>query len=813
MNTAIDAPKMAGGARSPRVLWDTKRERLKITVRGAVQGVGFRPFVYRLALEMKLNGWVSNSSQGVFAELEGSRAALDAFSVRLRKEKPPLAIIQNVESSFLDAIGYTVFEIKESATAGDKSALILPDIAVCGDCLREVFDSTNRRFCYPFTNCTNCGPRFSIIEALPYDRANTSMRKFVMCSECEREYHDPLDRRFHAQPNACPKCGPQLQLWDQNGMTISERDNALGSAVSAIRAGKIVALKGIGGFQLIVDARNEAAIVRLRERKHREEKPFALMYPSLDSVRIDCEVTELEERLLLSPESPIVLLRQNCRASASLARATGAVALQNVSPGNPNLGVMLAYSPLHHLLIRQLNFPIVATSGNLSDEPICIDEHQALHRLRGIADVFLVHNRPIVRHVDDSVIRVVCGREMTLRRARGYAPLPIRLQSGIENRKSKIVLAVGAHLKNTVALKIGDHVFVSQHIGDLETKEAFSAFRRAAADLPQLYDAGVDIIACDMHPDYISMKFADEITGRRASPLPVANGTHSRGRASCTTRPAKVSMQHHFAHVAACMAENNIEPPVLGVAWDGTGYGLDGTIWGGEFLLVKPDCSFERVAHLRQFCLPGGDAAIRQPRRSAAGILHEIFGAQCWTFPQLTVEFPDTERRLLAQMLKKRINAPLTSSAGRLFDGVAALMGLRQRVSFEGQAAMELEFARQPDVRDAYSFWIKNAGPIVIDWEPMVRELLDDIARNESRGVVAAKFHNALAEMIVAVTKQIGERKVALSGGCFQNRYLTERTVQRLRLEKFQPHWHQRIPANDGGIALGQAVAANWLNH
>lgn len=762
-------------------------ERLKVTVRGAVQGVGFRPFVYRLASELKLTGWVSNSSQGVFVELEGPRAALDEFVIRLRKEKPPRAVIQSFESSFLDTVGYGGFEIKESETGGDKSALILPDIATCVDCLREIFDSTNRRFRYPFTNCTNCGPRFSIIEALPYDRAQTSMRKFVMCPECDHEYHDPLDRRFHAQPNACPMCGPQLQLWDENGATISQRDTALRSAADAIRAGKIVAIKGVGGFQLIVDARKEDAVIRLRERKRREEKPLALMYPSLDAVRADCEVSELEERLLLSPESPIVLLLRRTRPNESSATCLYQLA-DSVAPRNPNLGVMLPYSPLHHLLMRDLSFPVVATSGNLSDEPICVDEHEALQRLRGIADLFLVHDRTIVRHVDDSIVRVMCDREMVLRRARGYAPLPIAVKSKIENGESRTVLAVGAHLKNSVALKIDNNVFISQHIGDLETKQAYAAFQRSAQDLPRLYDARIDLIACDMHPDYLSTKFATQLG------LP------------------NKAIQHHFAHVVACMAENEIEAPALGVAWDGTGYGLDGTIWGGEFLLVKRDGSFERGAHFRQFRLPGGDRAIKEPRRSALGLLYEIFGDSAWDFPNLAFDFSEEEKSLLRQMLEKKINAPLTSSVGRLFDAVAALLGLRQKSSFEGQAAMELEFTRQGDVADAYSFVVTATAPMVVDCEPAIRELLDDVAGGEDAGLVSAKFHNGLVEATVAVAKKIGTPRIVLSGGCFQNRYLTEYLVARLREEKFQPYWHQRLPPNDGGIAFGQATAVNWTS-
>jgi hydrogenase maturation protein HypF len=760
-------------------------ERLRLTVRGAVQGVGFRPFVYRLATELKLSGWVSNTGQGVFIELEGALDSLQECLLRIEKEKPPRAVIQSLESSFVDAVGYSRFEICESEDRGVKSALILPDIATCADCLQEIVDPANRRFRYPFTNCTNCGPRFSIIESLPYDRANTSMKNFIMCAECEREFRDPLDRRFHAQPNACPKCGPQLQLWNENGSVISKSDDALRHAADAVRAGKIVALKGLGGFQLIVDARNEAAVVRLRQRKHREEKPLALMYPSLDAARADCEISALEERLLLSPESPIVLL-------SAIRNPRSAIA-SSVAPRNPDLGVMLPYSPLHHLLMRKLDFPIVATSGNLSDEPISIDEHEALRRLRGIADLFLVHDRPIVRHVDDSVARVMSGREMLLRRARGYAPLPIRVQSSVENRESRIVLAVGAHLKNTIALKIDENIFVSQHIGDLETKQAYSAFCRAAADLPRLYDATIGGVACDMHPDYLSTKHAREIVSNWKAQAPLL-----------------LEVQHHWAHVASCMSENEIEAPVLGVAWDGTGYGLDGTVWGGEFLLAKNNGSFERVAHLRQFRLPGGDAAIRQPRRSALGLLHEILGPECWNFWQLFRDFAKHEQGLLRQMLEKKINAPLTSSVGRLFDAVASLIGLRQQASFEGQAAMELEFARQPRVRDAYSFSLQAASPVIIDWEPTIRELLGDLEQHETRGVIAAKFHNALVEIIVAVARKVDQEKIVLSGGCFQNRYLIERAVERLRKEGFRPYWHQRIPPNDGGIALGQAVAAAY---
>jgi hydrogenase maturation protein HypF len=608
-------------------------QRAKVTVRGAVQGVGFRPHVFRLATELRLDGWVLNSSQGVFIEVEGSPEVLRQFLFRLEREKPPRAVIQSLEFSFLDTIGYESFEIRESYECGPKTALILPDIATCADCLREILDPDNRRYRYPFTNCTNCGPRFSIVEALPYDRPNTSMRKFAMCPECECEYHDPRDRRFHTQPNACSRCGPQLKLCDAVGAVLSLRDDALRHAAELVRAGKIFALKGIGGFQLIADARDKAAVTRLRDRKRREEKPFAVMYPSLEAVREDCAVSELEERLLLSPESPIVLLRR-------LERGASTTLCASVAPGNPNLGVMLAYTPLHHLLLRELGFPIVATSGNLSDEPICTAEDEALERLSGIADAFLVHDRPIVRHVDDSIVRVVRGRELVLRRARGYAPLPVHLPVPLP-----CVLAVGAHLKNSVALSVGRNVFISQHIGDLETSQAWSAFRKVAADLPQLYNATPDTIACDMHPEYLSTKYAAQL--------------------SAPMHP----VQHHWAHALACMAENELEAPVLAVSWDGTGYGLDGTIWGGEFLLAG-DAGFQRVAHLRQFRLPGGEAAIKQPRRSALGVLHEIRGSKAAERREIALvsDFAEREFLLLRQMLAKGVNSPVTSSAGRLFD-------------------------------------------------------------------------------------------------------------------------------------------------
>jgi hydrogenase maturation protein HypF len=744
-------------------------QRLRVVIGGAVQGVGFRPFVYQLATELDLAGWVSNSSQGVLIEVEGRR--LQEFLLRLDPQKPPRSFIQSLESSFLDPTGYTHFEIRASDESGEKTALILPDIATCRDCLADIFAPDNRRYLYPLTNCTNCGPRFSIIDSLPYDRSNTTMKRFEMCKECRAEYHDPLDRRFHAQINACPRCGPHLELWTSKGQTLHSHNEALPAAADAVCKGQIVALKGLGGFHLIADARSDDAVEKLRRRKNREEKPFALMYPSLEATKHDCEVSEMEERLLLSPASPIVLLRRKMESS-SLSDA--------IAPRNPYLGVMLAYTPLHHLLMDALRFPVVATSGNLSDEPVCTDEREALERLGDIADVFLIHNRPIARHADDSIARVMAGREILLRRARGYAPLPVRLKHA-----APPILVTGAHLKNTIAVSVGEQVFISQHIGDLETAEAFDAFKKVIADFKRLYDVAPSLIACDAHPDYLSTRFARQ-----------------------TGIPAR-AVQHHFAHVLSCMAENEIEAPTLGVAWDGAGYGTDGTVWGGEFLRIN-NGAFERAAHFRTFRLPGGERAIREPRRAALGLLYEIFGDELFSMSEFSPlkAFQPRELKLLRQMMEKKINSPITSSAGRLFDAVASITGLRQEMKFEGQAAMELEFALDLlETDEVYTLRIADGLPMIFDWEPMVLEIISDVTRAITTGKISAKFHNTLVEAIVAIARRAGEERIVLTGGCFQNRYLTERAVSRLLREGFRPYWHQRVPPNDGGIALGQAAA------
>ncbi len=751
-----------------------RAQRLRIFVRGAVQGVGFRPFIFRLARDLDLKGWVSNSPQGVTIEVEGLPEPLRSFILRIENEKPPMASIHSMESAYFDALGFAEFAIRKSETNGQKTAIVLPDIATCPDCLAEVLDPRNRRYLYPFTNCTNCGPRYSIIDSLPYDRPNTTMRGFTMCPECRVEYDNPLDRRFHAQPNACPACGPKLELWDPNGAAIAAENEALLAAAGAIRDGRIVAVKGLGGFHLMVDARNEAAVRLLRKRKHREEKPLALMFPSLDLIEHACEVSDLERRALTSPERPIVILKT---------RGLHDTVAGNVAPDNPYLGCMLPYTPLHHLLMRELGSAVVATSGNLSDEPICIDEREALTRLHGIADLFLVHDRPIVRHVDDSIVRIVAGRETVVRRARGFAPLPIQIRGNDSS-----ILAVGAHLKNTIAASADGQAFISQHIGDLETQQALRAFTNVIGSLEGLYDISPTVVACDEHPDYLSTRFARD-TGLQ-----------------------RVPVQHHFAHILSCMAENELDAPVLGVAWDGTGYGEDGTIWGGEFLRVS-DTGFDRVANFRTFPLPGGEKAIREPRRSGLGVIYEDIGEVVFDLADMDPvrSFEAAELTLIRSMLAKEINSPVTSSVGRLFDAVASIIGLRQAVRFEGQAAMELEFAMgslHTDERYEFDLQVNEDGPAIVDWGSAISDIIADVQFGVCRALIAARFHNMLVETIIRVARLSGEGSVALSGGCFQNKYLLERSVQRLREEGFRPFWHQRVPTNDGGISLGQTLAA-----
>ncbi|MDJ0601433.1 MAG: carbamoyltransferase HypF [Crocosphaera sp.] len=744
-------------------------KRLEIIIKGAVQGVGFRPFIYRLATELNLKGWVNNSASGVFIEVEGTPTILEQFLARIPQEKPPISQINSLESSWLDPVDYTSFKIRHSSS-GEKTAIVLPDLSTCSDCLQEVFAPNNRRYLYPFTNCTNCGPRYTIIEELPYDRPHTTMKSFTMCESCQAEYENPLDRRFHAQPNACPLCGPRLQLWDQKGEILAQENDALNLSINALKEGKILALKGLGGFQLLVNGRNRESVQQLRQRKHRPHKPFALMYSSLEAIKQDCEINELEEQLLTSPQAPIVLLKRKNHLHLS----------PEITPNNPYLGVMLPSTPLHHLLLHNLDFPIVATSGNLAGEPICIDEKEALNRLKNIADLFLVHNRPILRPVDDSVVRVMAERDMIIRRARGYAPFPITLNThSLTN-----ILAVGGHLKNTIAILKNNQVFISQHIGDLSTAEALKSFNQVMESLKGLYDFEPEIIVCDAHPDYLSSQYA------KGQNLPI------------------ITVQHHYAHVLSCLANNNLNAPVLGVAWDGTGYGQDQTIWGGEFLLVR-DNNYERIAHFRPFKLPGGDKAVKDPRRIALSILSEVLGDT----NQIKLPFLETieskELNLVKQMLSRNLNTPIISSVGRLFDGVAAMIGMCQNITFEGQGAMALEYAiDELKTEKTYPYQIKGINyPLIIDWQLIIEGIIEDNLQKISKQEIAAKFHNTLVEIIIDIAQKSHKKNIILTGGCFQNKYLTERAILRLRQEKFAPFWHHTVPPNDGGIALGQIMA------
>lgn len=755
-----------------------ERRRVAVTVRGVVQGVGFRPFVFNAARRLDLAGWVLNEADTVRIELAGPGDRVDSFLHSLRESPPSQARIEGIDVVETDARTNhlpAVFEIRASLGLAAPRPTIPADLATCPDCLTEILTEGERRFRYPFTNCTNCGPRWSIIERLPYDRPRTSMASFEMCADCRREYEDPTDRRFHAQPIACPVCGPQLELLDTMGRSCGHGDEALRVAVAALLAGRIVALKGLGGFQLLVDATNDDAVRRLRDRKRRYDKPLAVMIPSLVDVRHRCRVSPAETDALQASEAPILLLRLRDDEAAILDIAP------SVAPANPYLGVMLPYTPLHHLLLDEINRPVVCTSGNISEEPMATSQRDAVKRLGSIADLFLVHNRPIVRPVDDSVARVGPQGTQVLRRARGYAPQPIPL-----HHSGPCVLAVGGHLKNTVALAIDDQAVLSQHVGDLDNLASIDVHRRAIDDLVKFFRCQPEAVACDMHPDYASTRTAEGLAARWDVPL--------------------IPVQHHHAHVAACMAEHALTGPVLGFSWDGTGYGLDGTAWGGEVLQCSGD-RFARVGHLRSFALPGGDRAGREPRCSAAGLLFEVLGtkasevARSWFRPM--------ELTNLITLLKRQVNSPHTSSMGRLFDAVACLCGLAPVTSFEGEAAMELEYAVDENETQAYPL-DETDGPdgLVADWEPLVRAILED--RRLGLGVerISARFHNAIVDWTAAVTARIDCPTVVLSGGCFQNAVLSARIVERLSKLGLDVYTQEKVPPGDGAVALGQLLIA-----
>jgi hydrogenase maturation protein HypF len=747
--------------------------RVQIFIRGIVQGVGFRPFIYRLAEHLALKGFIRNNLSGVVIEAEGKKEILNEFLTRIKVDKPQLASIHGMEFSFLDTAGYSKFTVLDSVNGGETEALILPDIALCSDCLEELFNKNNRRYLYPFINCTNCGPRFTIIESLPYDRLNTSMKSFNMCKCCREEYENPADRRFHAQPIACAECGPSIKLLDRSGRVIISGESVISEAVDKLRAGKIVALKGLGGYQLLADARNDHAVKLLRQRKFRESKPLAVMVTYLSMASELCETDEFEKSLLSSPESPVVLLKRKKENNVSALTA----------PGNPYLGIMLPYTPLHHLITREFSAPLIATSGNISEEPMCITEYEALKRLSVIADYFLVHDRGIVRAVDDSVVRVVKGREMMIRRARGYAPLPVR----VEHSSRGNIIALGGQLKNTISIAKGDNIFVSQHLGDLENYETELYMKSTINDLSKIYDAEADHIVHDLHPGYTSTKIALGLNELRTA------------------------VQHHHAHAAACYYENQVEGDCLAVCWDGTGYGSDGTIWGGEFFLFN-GIEFRHAARLKQFGIPGGDKAVRDVRRSAAGILYSIYGErairkiQRFNLPEINNEF-----EAFISLLQKNLNCFVTSSAGRLIDAVSWLLDISTSSKFEGESAMKLEFSIEPGITDFYPYDIIPGEVPEINWHPLILKLLSDIRDKISKGIISARFHNTLVQIIFTIALMTGRKKVLLSGGCFQNMYLLNGVIDKFNSAGITPYWHQRIPSNDGGISFGQAALVSAI--
>ena len=726
-----------------------------------VQGVGFRPLVFQMAKLLNLNGWVSNSSEGVTIELEGDEDSVDTFLPQLERELPPHSSILSTEKKLIESCGEKGFTIKESSISGEIAPHILPDIAVCQECLEEMFDPLNRRFGYPFINCTHCGPRFSIIQSLPYDRPNTTMDGFEMCEECQAEYEDPANRRFHAQPIACPDCGPSIEfhrLSDAAATCLGEP--AMESAVDSLKSGEIVALKGLGGFQLLVDATNPQAVQRLRERKQRGNKPFAVMFPDIGSAREAVKISAQEEKLLQSSEAPIVLIEK--RNSD----------FDWISPRNPYLGVFLPYSPIHHQLLKLFQKPLVTTSGNLSNEPICIDNEEAFSRLGRIADAFLVHNRPIQRPVDDSVVRMNAGKLQVIRRARGYAPYPIQI-----SQTMKPTLAVGGHLKNAIAIAKGKQIILSQHIGNLDTAESVSAFQSAISDFNTLYGIQYETVVADKHPDYVSTQLAEE------------------------QKPGHTQyIQHHLAHVFSCMAEHGLKPPLTGIAWDGTGYGEDGTIWGAESFKLTEQSS-RRIASIYPFQLPGGESAIHETERIAISLLHTA-----------GLQTPHNKKaELLLDLMEKDLQSPYCSSMGRLFDGISALIGLCKKINFEAEAAMLLEFeAQKSDTPVLYDFPALNfdeSKPTIFDWRPMIGQIVEDLRSRKSTTHIARKFHNTLAETILEIARLSNENKVLLTGGCFQNKVLTEMAIRKLTEAGYTTYTHSHIPPNDGGLAAGQVYA------
>ena len=752
--------------------------RTRVRVEGIVQGVGFRPFVHALAGRLGLAGLVGNDAGGVFVEVEGSAETVERFLEALAAEAPPLAVIERVTATPLAPTGTAGFAIAPSRADGERQALVSPDTATCADCLAELDDPADRRHRYPFINCTNCGPRFTIVRDVPYDRPATTMASFAMCPDCAREYHDPADRRFHAQPVCCPACGPSLALVDREGRPAGGEPLAGGAA--RLLAGAVVAVKGLGGYQLAADAASEPAVAALRARKHREDKPFAVMVADLAGARALCAVDPAEEAMLASPRRPIVLLAR--RPSEGRAAVAASVA-----PQNRSLGVMLPYTPLHHLLLAAVGRPIVLTSGNVSDEPITYLDAEALERLGGIADWFLVHDRPIHVRADDSVVRRFRGRELPLRRSRGFAPQPL----GLPWPFPRHVLACGAELKHTFCLARDGRAFISHHIGDLENYETFRSFTEGVEHFRRLFAVEPEVVAHDLHPEYLSTKYAVELDGVELE-----------------------GVQHHHAHVAACLADNGEPGPVIGVAFDGLGFGADGTIWGGELLVADLE-GFRRAGHLEVVPMPGGAAAIREPWRMAAAWLDAALGGQVPERLAVVGRNLDRWERVVA-LARSGTASPATSSAGRLFDAVAATLGVRDAVNYEGQAAVELEQLADPAEPGAYPARVAGAGgdgaPLRLAGTDLVRSVVEELEAGVAAPLVAARFHNGLAGLTVAACRSLrdatGLETAALSGGVFQNLLLLERTVAGLERAGFRVLVHSRVPPNDGGISLGQAVVA-----
>jgi hydrogenase maturation protein HypF len=785
-------PPSGPATHSPELL-QTRRYQ----IRGIVQGVGFRPFVFRTAERHALGGWIRNDSDGVVLEVQGRSGALEAFIGEVRSHAPALARIESVAliEQRYDEHPLEGFEIQLSERSAQAGTLVSPDSCVCEDCLRELLDPSDRRHRYPFINCTNCGPRYSIIRGVPYDRAMTTMAQFPMCERCEHEYHDVRDRRFHAQPTACWECGPRVALL-RTGEPLTEFPPApptpgavdpIAAAAMLLAEGAILAVKGLGGYHLMVDARNEEAVAELRRRKRREEKPFAVMSPTLEAVRGYAVVDEHEAQLLGDVARPIVLVRK--RADVGLAAG--------VAPGNRRYGAMLAYTPVHHLLFQGGFDVLVATSGNISDEPIAFRDEDALERLAEIADAFLVGEREIFTRVDDSIVRSVAlggsapRRHTTpLRRARGYTPVPVRAPF-----KLPPLLAVGPELKSTVCLSRGAELFLSHHIGDLKNEATLRSFEHAIEHLGKLLEVTPEVIAHDLHPGYLSTQFA-----RAQRELPT------------------VAVQHHHAHMAACMCEHGLHDPAIGVIFDGTGYGTDGEIWGGEFL-VGDYVGFERAAHLRYFRLPGGDRAVEEPYRVALSLLHDAHGGSFAEvdLPVVSDRKPE-ERQVLERMLQTGVRSPLTSSMGRLFDGVAALIGVRERCRYEAQAAIELEQLVEPGASARPFAWElggTEAWPWLIDPAAMVRELaLAAQRRHTTAAELSLRFHCTVIDIVrgtcLAIHERTGLRQVVLSGGVFQNEFLLRGCHGALEEAGLEVHAHGRVPANDGGVALGQAAVAGW---